>query len=78
MIPGSYYVYAWADLNGDSVIDTSPSEATATMLYDPQGILTLPGGLSGDITSTSILMPNYTFWEDFAPQIDLILTWSGI
>ncbi len=77
--PGSYYVYAWIDFNGDLVFDTvtTPWETDYVFLYDPEGALSALS-TPGEITNPDfdILLPNYTFWDDFAAQIDLLVQYS--
>ena len=77
---GSYFVYTWIDFDGNSVMDTTPNdERNFVTVFDLSGTLeatSTPGEITNN-TGDSILIPNYTFWDDFAPQIDLTANYSS-
>ena len=70
---GTYYVYCWADLNGNGTLDMGTDDAYVD-LFSPAGEYVynnqvMPYGIIA-VTLTGIdLHPNYEFWEDFAPDI---------
>lgn len=70
VVPGSYYIYAWIDYEGDGLIDT---------LQTSEGTFSVFGSFSIDTAGTpwiindSLNRPNYTFFDDFAPQVDFTL-----
>lgn len=75
-VPGSYYIYAWVDIDGDGIIDdgvTGGPEESTLIIYDPLSDYTI------DITSITgaVLRPNYTFYTEFAPEVSFSLTFSG-
>lgn len=63
---GQYFVYCWADLDGDGTINGT--EETTIEVFSPGGEYTYSGGF---ITAPGEpqLVPNYQFWDDFAPDI---------
>lgn len=80
--PGSYYVYAWVDLNGDSIMDAFPNEQDPTVIYDPLAevsgpVYSLNFG-SGQIEAGAVLMPNYTFWNDYASEINFYMNYGWV
>jgi len=68
--PGSYYIYGWLDISGDGVID-SGDELDSLWIFDPSSIYSITDTL---ITSpSSVLLPNYIFTGEFAPEVDITL-----
>jgi hypothetical protein len=71
--PGNYFIYFWIDINGNGIID-SVNEESSFVLYDPDNYYFLEGSPPGSIGfEIPLEIPNYTFWSDFAPQLDLIV-----
>ena len=72
---GTYYVYAWTDLNGNGSIDTSPNEELAILapVFDLLLNYYIDFGAGEIMTYGDLLLPNYTCWDDFAPEIDLTI-----
>ena len=72
--PGSYFIYAWPDLDNDSVLDISTAEETLLFIFDPfmeYGQTLLEGKISANEYEGPI--PNYTFWSDLAPNIEIAI-----
>ena len=86
--PGDYFVYAWTDLNGNGIMDAgSPSEKLQgpVVLYNPFYFYGASLDAYIDFTDMEIkandlpeLAPNYTFWEDFASEIDFEINYSWV
>jgi len=74
--PGAYFVYVWLDSNGDSAFQKDTENIT---LYDPRYVLNIATEEEfWQITNpdSTILLPNYTFWDDFAAQIDFTINYE--
>jgi len=83
--PGSYYVCARVDLDGDNIMDTSPDpdEQGPTVIYDPLADVYGPAYslnfVSGQIEAAgAVLMPNYTFWQDYASEINFYMNYGWV
>ena len=74
VVPGSYFVYAWLDFNGDSLFDAA--DADCLTLYNPRNNLNIDATSINNPDATDIIPPNYTFWEDFAAQIDFEMNYA--
>lgn len=76
--PGTYYVYAWKDVNGNNVLDPgNPETQNLTGAFVVSIYLDGEIGYSNTGTQWTIdaadVYPNYTFWEDSAAPINLSL-----
>lgn len=70
--PGTYYVYAWVDTDLSEALNDESYTTGEVFVYD------FANDYGYDevdrIGSTnSTLTPNYTFWTDYAPDIDISL-----
>ena len=80
VVPGDYYVYYWIDFDGDGVIDTladdsGKEENTLSIFNDSTSALSFdPAGAVTTIISDNLLFPNYTVWDNFAPQLNLAIS----
>ena len=73
--PGSYYVYAWLDVNGNRSFDTGVLyEWNYIQIYDEAGAYAYQTGAPyATITSTFPLVPNYICTADSAA--DIVFEW---
>jgi len=71
--PGSYYVYCWLDYDGDEAMSVGEANGYAGLYgFDMGYYCSDYSTISNDYYNTGIF-PNYTFWEDFAPQITIVV-----
>lgn len=71
--PGSYYVYAWVENDNDGILESDdPYLDGDVFVFDPSGDYSFSNEEPYIINSTlGILQPNYTFWRDSAPDIEI-------
>ena len=72
VVPGTYYVYAWIDFTGNTLLNDEGFAADEVFVFDYTSDYAYDE--VDRIESNNLnLSPNYTFWEDFAPDIDFAL-----
>lgn len=72
---GSYYIYAWADINDDGVFDNTGFELSSMYIF---GDTTTSSGYSfsvpDQIVSTyGTISPNYTYWDNYAATLNIVI-----